>query len=106
MQRTSLMSAVGAALGSAADASGHFSAPRIGEGVVRQRARDAQRRHQINAQFGDNSVFESFGRRLYRAKHQPGETGRQLAARLRATDAHLADTPTKPKRVRAKKVAA
>ena len=39
-------------------------------------------------------------------KHQPGETGRQLATRLRALDAHLADTPTKPKRTRAKKAAA
>lgn len=101
MERTLIASAVAAVF----SGENGGSAPHIGEGVVRQQARDAQRRHQINAQFGDNSAFESFGRRLYRAKHQPGETGRQLAARLRATDAHLADTPTKPKRVRAKKVA-
>lgn len=38
-------------------------------------------------------------------KHQPGETGRQLAARLRA-EVSVADAPAKPKRVRAKKAAA
>ena len=40
-------------------------------------------------------------------KHQPGETGRQLATRLRAeATATAADTPVKPKRTRAKKAAA
>lgn len=54
-------------------------------------------------------------------KHQPNETGRQLAARLRAEGSMSApktdrrryaavsvsdETPTKPKRVRAKKAAA
>lgn len=39
------------------------------------------------------------------SKHRPGETGRQLAARIRSETA-TTDAPAKPKRVRTKKVAA
>lgn len=103
MQRTLFASALAATLSAEG---GNASSPHIGEGTLRRRAREQIRRGEINARFDDNSVFESRGRSLYRIAHQPGETGRQLATRLRALDAHLADTPTKPKRVRTKKAAA
>lgn len=39
-------------------------------------------------------------------KNLPGETNRQLAARLRAEAEHASEAPAKPKRTRTKKVAA
>lgn len=94
MERRSIMAVAGAALGTMAGLSagltdgGHYSARHVGQGQMRARSRDAQRRMQAAARSGPETIA-----------NLPGETNRQLAARIRAEASHD-DAPARPKRVR------
>lgn len=104
MQRTSILAA-GAAVALASTLGGHTAPRHIGEGTERRRAREALRRdeqHRRYTEAGVGWVLVGGASSTLFTKHNPGETGRQLAARLRAEQVGT----EKPKRTRAKKTAA
>lgn len=74
----------------------------IGHGQQLARRRLNDRRAELKARYAD--VILDAGRQNV-LKNLPGETNRQLAARLRAETA-TTEAPAKPKRVRTKKAAA